>query len=120
MTEKTNTVTVSRRSTRLFVEEQQLMEAGNAGQLGFESRYPSGDEKEIDRPQREGVISSSSIQVLKMPVVDLGKSLCPIFPATLEDIGKQGTFVLVEQHLIYALLCSISISFLKASLPLSA
>lgn len=89
MSEKTNTVTVSRRSTRLFVEEQQLMEAGIAGQLGYESRYPPCDEKEREKPQREVVTSSRSIQVLRMPVVDLGKVLCPIFPTTSEGIAKQ-------------------------------
>jgi hypothetical protein len=92
MSEKTNTVTVSRRSTRLFVEEQQLMEAGIAGQLGYESKYPPCDEKERERSKREVVTSSRSIQVLRMPVVDLGKVLCPIFPTTSEGIAKQGTF----------------------------
>ncbi|KAE9377774.1 hypothetical protein N431DRAFT_329579 [Stipitochalara longipes BDJ] len=82
-----NAVTISRRSTRLFVEEQQLLEAGYV--VGHESRYPPGDEKERDRPQRETVISSSSIKLLRVPTVDLGKALCPIFPTTPEDIGKQ-------------------------------
>ncbi|PMD44017.1 hypothetical protein L207DRAFT_525387 [Hyaloscypha variabilis F] len=87
MSEKMNAITISRRSNRLFVEEQQLLEAGKAG--GHESRQISGDEKERDRPQRETVSTSSSIKVLQMPVVELGMALCPIFPTTSEDIGKQ-------------------------------
>jgi tyrosine-protein phosphatase SIW14 len=86
-----NAITISRRSTRLFVEEQQFMEVGSAGQQGYESRFPPGDENERDKPQREAVTSSSSVQALRMPTVDLGKMLCPIFPTTSEDIGKQGT-----------------------------
>jgi hypothetical protein len=92
MSEKMNAITISRRSNRLFVEEQQLLEAGKAG--GHESRQISGDEKERDRPQRETVSTSSSIKVLQMPVVELGMALCPIFPTTSEDIGKQGTLLL--------------------------
>jgi hypothetical protein len=94
MSEKMNAVTISRRSTRLFVEDQQAVETGNA--LGCDSRYPPGDEKDRERLARETVTSSSSIQVLRMPVVDLGKALCPIFPSTSEDIGKQGTFLLIQ------------------------
>jgi tyrosine-protein phosphatase SIW14 len=85
-----NAVAVSRRPTRLFVEEQKLIEVTNMVQMGYESRHSSGDEKERDRPQREAVTSSSSIEVLRMPVVDLGKELCSIFPITSEGIGKQG------------------------------
>lgn len=95
MSENKNAVTISRRSTRLFVEEQQLAETGTTVQMGFESRCSSGDEKERERPHREpteAVTSSSSIEDLRMPVVDLGKELCTIFPTTSEDIGKQGTF----------------------------
>jgi tyrosine-protein phosphatase SIW14 len=94
MSDKINAVTVSRRSTRLFVEDQQVIEMGTA--LGCDSRYLPGDEKDRERPAREAVTSSSSIQVLRMPVVDLGKALCPIFPTTSEDIGKQGAFLLVQ------------------------
>jgi tyrosine-protein phosphatase SIW14 len=100
MAEKTNAVTISRRSTRLFVEEQQPMEAGNA--LGCESKHLPGDEKQRERSAREAATSSSNIQVLRMPVVDLGKPLCPIFPTTLEDIEKQGAFLLVRLRLTYA------------------
>jgi len=89
MSENKNAITISRRSTRLFVEEQQLMEAGNVVHMGYESRYSSGDEKERDRSQREAVTSSTTVEVLRMPVVDLGKKLCPIFPTTSEDVGKQ-------------------------------
>jgi tyrosine-protein phosphatase SIW14 len=96
MSENKNAITVSRRSTRLFVEEQQLMEAGIVVHMGYESRYSSGDEKERDRPQREAVTSSSTIKILRMPVVDLGKELCPIFPTTSEDIEKQGMFCLCK------------------------
>jgi tyrosine-protein phosphatase SIW14 len=95
MSENKNDVTVSRRSTRLFVDEQQLTEAETTVQLGYESRCSCGDEKErekLQRELREAVTSSSSIEVLRMPVVDLGKELCPIFPTTSEDIGKQGRF----------------------------
>ncbi len=95
MSKTNNAVTVSRRSTRLFVEEQQPMEAGIMVQMGYESRCSSGDEKERERPQteiRDAVTSSSSIEVLRRPAVDLGKELCPIFPTTSEDIEKQGIF----------------------------
>ncbi len=94
MSENKNAATVLRRPTRLFIEEQQLVEAGTIAQIGYESRCSSGDEKERERPQhelREAVLSSGGIEVLQIPVVDLGKELCPIFPTTLEDIGKQGT-----------------------------
>jgi tyrosine-protein phosphatase SIW14 len=97
MPEKMNAITVSRRSARLFVEEQQLIEAGNA--VGHDPRYPPGSEKERDRPQREGVSSSSSIQSFRIPVVDIGKVLCPIFPTTSEDIGKQGMLLMVQRIL---------------------
>ncbi len=101
-----NTVTISRRSTRLFAEEQPPMETGNA--LGGESRHLPVDEKQRERSAREAATSSSNLQVLRMPVVDLGKSLCSIFPTTLEDIEKQGAFLLVQLRLIHAVWpCSI-------------
>ncbi len=101
MAKQTNAITISRRSTRLFVEEEQPMEPGNYA-LGCESKYLPGDEKQRERLAREAATSSSNIQVLRMPVVDLGKPLCPIFPTTLEDIEKQGAFLLVRLHLTYA------------------
>jgi len=93
MLEKMNAITISRRSARLFVEEQQPLQIGNA--VGNESRYSPGDEKEYDRPQRETVLSLGNIKAPRVPVVELGKALCPIFPTTSEDIGKQGMFRLI-------------------------
>jgi len=92
MPEKMNAITISRRPARLFVEEQQLLEVGYAA--GHESRYPSSDEKENDR-QREAAPSLASIKALRVPVVELGKALCPIFPTSSEDIGKQGVSILI-------------------------
>jgi hypothetical protein len=93
MPEKTNAVTVSRRSTRIFAKEQHFMGEGTAGQLGYDSRQPSAEQKQRERSQQENVDSSISIQVLRIPVVDLGKSLCPIFPTTSEDIEKHSTLL---------------------------
>lgn len=95
-----NAVTISRRSTRFFVEDQQPMEKGNA--LGCESKHLPGGEKQRERSAREAATSSSNIQVLRMPVVHLGKPLCPIFPTTLEDIEKQGAFLLGRLRLTHA------------------
>ena len=102
MADVTNTNAVSRRSTRLFVEEQEVMEAGNADQMGHESRYgSSSDEKDKERqPRKQPQMSlcresrrssTSSVEGVMIPMVDLGKDLCGIFPTT-EDMGKHGRF----------------------------
>ena len=96
MAEGTNTSAVSRRSTSLFVDEQEVMEAGNVSQMMYESRYgSSSDEKDKEKPQlslsRESMTSSTiSIEGGMIPMVDLGKDLYGIFPTTVEDMGKHG------------------------------
>jgi tyrosine-protein phosphatase SIW14 len=88
-----SSATVSRRSTRLFVEEQDNMERGNAGQILSESRYgPSGDEKEKEKPQRDEKTSlTSNTAAGILPMVNLGKDIGGIFPTTVEDMAKHGT-----------------------------
>jgi len=90
---KKKAVTVSRRSTRLFVEEQQMMMgSGNTSQTIHDLRYLSGDEKERERDKscRETVSPSISMEVRRVPMVELGKDLSDIFPKTEEEIEKQG------------------------------
>jgi hypothetical protein len=77
---------ISRRSTRNFTRSD-----GNVENETPESRYgSSNDEMDMETPQGEVIISSSStyIEAGMIPVVDLGKDL-GIFP-TSEDMGKHG------------------------------
>lgn len=100
MAEPSNTsTTISRRSTRLFIGEQDSVKVGNAVQPERESRHTS-EEKELDRlhkarkPQQKKVAPTSSIgSPIIIPLVDFGKDL-GIFPSTLEDIDDQGTLSL--------------------------
>jgi tyrosine-protein phosphatase SIW14 len=93
MAEATQT-TVSRRSTRLFVKDQDSAEVGTAG-IAYESRYGSSSdekekEKEKERPARETGPPSGNVDARLVPIVDLGIDLSGMFPTTAEDMGKQG------------------------------
>jgi hypothetical protein len=82
--------TVSRRSTRLFEDDQMNVEAGAAG-MAYESRYgSSSDEKDKEKPTRDRGSTSSNFDVRLLPVVDLGIDLFGMFPTTAEDMAKQG------------------------------
>lgn len=77
---------ISRRSTRMYKEENAYNEAGNSSTM-LESRTPSVDEN--DQPQRDQS-ASTSFQTRLAPRVDLGLDLCGIFPTTADDMGKEG------------------------------
>jgi hypothetical protein len=70
---------------------------GAAQQAPSESKYYSSDDgnkdKQQHQPQRQNRSASSSISFPAgmIPMVDLGKDMCGIFPTTVEDMGIQGT-----------------------------
>jgi hypothetical protein len=95
---ESGSTTVSRRSTRIMIEEE-LMEVGSLNQGVYDSRGSSGDELEKDKQQRESRSSSlgtscsscsSGIDGRLMPTVDLGKDIFEIMPSTVEELGKEG------------------------------
>jgi hypothetical protein len=91
MAEATQT-TVSRRSTRLCVKDQDSVEVGTAG-IAYESRYGSSSdekEKEKEKPARETGPPSGNVDARVVPIVDLGIDLSGMFPTTAEDMGKHG------------------------------
>jgi hypothetical protein len=94
---ESGSTTVSRRSTRIMIEE--LMGVGNLNQGVYDSRGSSGDELEKDKQQRESrspslgtscSSCSSAIDGRLMPTVDLGKEVFGIMPSTVEEMGKEG------------------------------
>jgi hypothetical protein len=89
---------VSRRSTRIFMEEQVLMEHGITKQNDCEPSNNSGDENEKIKVQPGRVSSTTSTQFGAMQTVDVGRDLNGIFPQTLEDMGKQGTALVSSIH----------------------
>jgi tyrosine-protein phosphatase SIW14 len=89
MQESTNQGAISRRSTRIFMEEQLTLESGNHLSL-YEMRCSSKEEMEKENGQRDMSTSASS-DISLVPRVNLGKDLCNIFPITPDAIGKQGT-----------------------------
>ena len=95
---ESGSTTVSRRSTRIMIEEE-LIGVGNLSQGVYDSKGSSGDELEKDKQQRESRSSSlgtscsscsSGIDGRLMPTVDLGKDVFGIMPSTAEEMGKQG------------------------------
>ncbi|ESZ97077.1 hypothetical protein SBOR_2507 [Sclerotinia borealis F-4128] len=89
---------ISRRSTRIFVGEQEAMELGNAGigMVPHDNKYGTTQDeksKEKDKQHREGRSSShqSHLQALGVPVVEFGRDLSPLFPSTSEAIATQVT-----------------------------
>lgn len=97
MAEATNTTTtISRRSTRFFIGEQDAMEAGIAGQTEREPRHGSEEQErpqKAQKPQRN-VPSTTSTEGPIIPLVDFGKDLCGMFPTTVEDIDDHGTLLM--------------------------
>jgi tyrosine-protein phosphatase SIW14 len=94
MAEATSSTTISRRSTRLFLGQQDSMEAGIAGHMECESRHGS-EEKEQERPQRAQkpqlkVPCPNSIEAPMIPSVEFGRDLCGVFPSTAEDMDDNG------------------------------
>ncbi|KAF7866944.1 hypothetical protein EAF04_005785 [Stromatinia cepivora] len=89
---------ISRRSTRIFVTEQEAMESGNAGvaMVPYETRSNNNqddNEKEKDKKHGEGRSSShqTPLEALSGPVVDVGRDLGALFPSTTEAIATQVT-----------------------------
>lgn len=83
---------VSRRPGRVYTEN-----TGNEGSksdmAGSELRSrASSDEPDRERTQRDARTSSSNIEGAMIPMVDLGKDLRGLFPKTMEDMGKHGTY----------------------------
>jgi tyrosine-protein phosphatase SIW14 len=98
MTDATTGTTISRRSTRLFIEEQDGMEAGTAGNIERESRQAS-EEKEQERYQKaqkpqKKVTTPDNIEAPMTPLVDFGRDLCGLFPSTAEDMVDHGMALL--------------------------
>ncbi len=91
---------ISRRSTRIFMEEQLTLESGN-NISSYDMRCSSKEEIEKENGQRDMSTSVSS-DISPVPTVNLGKDLCNIFPTTPDTIGKQGTYSL---HNIIRLSC---------------
>lgn len=90
MADATTSTTISRRSTRIFLEQQDSMEVGAAGHMEHESRHGS-EEKEQERPQRAQkpqlkVPCPNSIEAPMIPLVDFGTDLCGVFPSTAGDM----------------------------------
>lgn len=88
MTSGTNTM-VSRRSARLFLEEQEGAEAGKAPAVVHESQ---SDDRDKEKPSRETRTRHSSVSSNDRYVaaIDFGGDLHYIFPSTVDDIGKHG------------------------------
>jgi hypothetical protein len=78
--------TVSRRSTRLFDEEQGVNMNGGTGL----HRHSGCDEKTKEKLQRDPRVSQRSNDTGNIQRVDLGKDLSGLFPKTMADMGKQG------------------------------
>ena len=76
--------TVSRRSTRLF-EEEQGATMGSSGSR----RYSSCDDKCKDKLQRDSRGSSASAEARSIPMVDLGMDMNGLFPKTVDEMGQQ-------------------------------
>jgi hypothetical protein len=88
---------VSRRAARVFIGEPRGMEPADTSQRSTESRYTSGDEKNIDRPPREGTSSSGNVSVHggTIAMVDLGPDLFGLFPTPIDVKGKPGALSLL-------------------------
>ncbi|KAF7946623.1 hypothetical protein EAE96_009618 [Botrytis aclada] len=87
---------ISRRSTRVFATEQEVMQSGNAGVVGVamvphEARYSSNqDEKDKEKDKKHREARSSSHQS-PLQSADVGKDLGTLFPAKIETITTQVT-----------------------------
>ncbi|KAF7913118.1 uncharacterized protein EAE98_011669 [Botrytis deweyae] len=89
---------ISRRSTRVFATEQEIMQPGNAGVAGVamashEARYSSNQdekdkEKEKDKKHRE---ARSSSHQSPLQSADVGKDIGTLYPAKTETIATQVT-----------------------------
>ncbi|KAF7905038.1 uncharacterized protein EAF01_005559 [Botrytis porri] len=89
---------ISRRSTRIFATEQEVMQSGNASAVGItmvphEARYSSSQdekdrEKEKDKKHRE---ARSTSHQTPLKSADVGKDLGTLFPAKIETIATQAT-----------------------------
>ncbi|TGO12556.1 hypothetical protein BTUL_0086g00310 [Botrytis tulipae] len=87
---------ISRRSTRVFATEQEVMQPGNAGVAGVamaphEARYSSSqDEKDKEKDKKHREARSSSHQS-PLQSADVGKDLGTLYPAKTETIATQVT-----------------------------
>ncbi|TGO28174.1 hypothetical protein BPAE_0031g00390 [Botrytis paeoniae] len=87
---------ISRRSTRVFATEQEVMQSGNAGVVGVamvphEARYSSNqDEKDKEKDKKHREARSTSHQT-PLKSADVGKDLGTLFPAKIETIATQVT-----------------------------
>ena len=86
---KTST-TISRRSTRLFLEEQEAMEADMERELRLVSEQKEQEKSQKPSQPQKRTPPTNSIETPIIPLVDFGKDLCGIFPSTLEDMNDHG------------------------------
>lgn len=96
MAETTTSTTISRRSTRLFIEKQNAAEAGTAGQMELRESRNASEEKEQERPQKpqksqKRASPPNGTEGPIMPMVDFGMDLSGLFPSALEDRKDQST-----------------------------
>lgn len=88
---------ISRRSTRVFATEQEIMQPGNAGVAGVamvshEARYSSSqDEKDKEKDKKHREARSSSHQS-PLQSADVGKDLGALYPAKAETTATQGNW----------------------------
>lgn len=90
MAETTNSTTISRRSTRLFIEEQNAAEAGIVGQMERESRNISEKEQEKSQKPQNRTPPTNSVEGPIIPLVDFGMDLSGLFPSAVEDMKDHG------------------------------
>ncbi len=92
---------VSRRATRMFVEEKKFMDVVTSGNRDEKEKVQEkgqekelGKEKEKEKSGRRTRSPSTStvidVDVRKYPVVDIGKDLSGAFPVSIEDFGNHG------------------------------
>ncbi|KAG0651994.1 tyrosine-phosphatase [Hyphodiscus hymeniophilus] len=88
MADATPATTISRRSTRLFLEDQEATAGGVTGQTERESRQASEEkEQEKSQKQQKRTPPSNSFEAPIIPMVDFGTDLRGIFPSALEDMN---------------------------------
>ena len=81
---------VSKRTTRVFLEEQDIVENGTGGRMTYESQYGSMFEDKEMTKKPESWSPARSIDLRASPAMDIGTDLCGIVPNKVEDFGKEG------------------------------
>lgn len=99
---KTTISTVSRRSARMYVDEHGVEEFKSNNTHRDTTKSVSSEEKAVEKERererergsshRASRSSSNSVERASAQKVDLGQDLGEMFPTTVEEMGKQGTF----------------------------